>query len=238
MGLNKWETKSRYKIIQVLSGRSNVFLLTNGKQNILIDTSSQKHWNNLEKRLNHLNITHIDYLILTHTHFDHAGNARKIKDKYTALVIVDKNEASYLMSGDNIIPNGTNVITRFLVNLFATKIFPRLRYESCPYDLMVDSIFDLKDFGFNAYIIHTPGHTIGSMSVVVDNEVAIVGDAMFGIFKWSVFPPFANDIKQMINSWKLLLDTNCSVFLPAHGSANSRSLVQNDYDKRKYEYPK
>jgi len=29
---------------------------------------------------------------------------------------------------------------------------------------------DLNDFGFNAYIIHKPGHTSGSMSVVVDNE--------------------------------------------------------------------
>jgi hydroxyacylglutathione hydrolase len=102
---------------------------------------------------------------------------------------------------------------------------------------LVNSSLDLKEFGFEAYIIHTPGHTIGSMSIVVDNEVALVGDTLFGIFKWSVFPPYANDVKQLVKSWGILLDTNCPVFIPSHGSANSRSLVQNDYDKRNYEYP-
>jgi glyoxylase-like metal-dependent hydrolase (beta-lactamase superfamily II) len=71
------------------------------------------------------------------------------------------------------------------------------------------------------------------MSVVVDNEIAIVGDAMFGIFPGSVFPPYASDVKQMIASWGVLLKTDCSLFLPAHGSANSRFLLQKDYDKRK-----
>jgi hydroxyacylglutathione hydrolase len=69
------------------------------------------------------------------------------------------------------------------------------------------------------------------MSIVVDNEVALVGDTMFGVLKWSVFPPYANDVKQMVKSWGLLLDTNCPVFIPSHGSANGRPLVQKDYDR-------
>lgn len=81
--------------------------------------------------------------------------------------------------------------------------------------------------------MHTPGHSIGSMSIIVDNEVAIVGDSMFGVFKWSVFPPFAEDCKQMIQSWGKLLETNCSIFIPSHGTENNRLLVQKDYKKRK-----
>jgi flavorubredoxin len=37
--MKTWQTKSGYKVIQVLAGRSNVFLLTNGEQNILVDTA-------------------------------------------------------------------------------------------------------------------------------------------------------------------------------------------------------
>jgi glyoxylase-like metal-dependent hydrolase (beta-lactamase superfamily II) len=230
--LKTWKTKSGYKIIQLLSGRSNVFLLTNGGKNILIDTSPKYMWNKLQKRLAALNVNHLDYLILTHTHMDHAENSHRIKGKYNALVIVHKNEASYLTSGNNIIPQGTNFFTRILMNFLAKYLAPRIRYKPCKYDYLVDTKFDLNDFGFNAYIMHTPGHTSGSMSVIIDDEVAIVGDTMFGVFKGSVFPPFANDIKQMINSWGKLLETNCSVFIPSHGSANSRSLVQKDYNKR------
>jgi len=225
-------TKSGYKILQILSGRSNVFLLTNGVQNMLVDTGSKNNRNKLDKRLIDFNISHIDYLILTHTHFDHAGNAHWINEKYRTQVIVHKSEASYLTAGDNIFPKGTNIVTRLIVNLFAERIFTHLRYEPCRYDVLVDSKLDLKDFGFNAHLLHTPGHTVGSVSVVIDNEIAIVGDTMFGVFKWSVFPPFANDVNQLVNSWGILLKTGCSVFIPSHGTANSRSQVQKNFNKR------
>jgi hydroxyacylglutathione hydrolase len=230
--MKTWKTKSGYRIIQILSGRSNVFLLTNGEKEILIDTGAKYMWKLLDKRLRKLKINSIDYLILTHTHFDHAANAYIIKEKYKALVIVHQFEAPYLISGENIIPKGTNYFTRTLINLLAQLIASKIRYEPCKYDLLADTKFDLKDFGFNAYILHTPGHTSGSMSVIIDDEIALVGDTMFGVFKDSVFPPYANDVKQMINSWGKLLETNCSVFLPSHGTENIRSFVEKDYFKR------
>jgi hydroxyacylglutathione hydrolase len=225
------ETKSGYKIIPVLTRRSNVFLLTNGKQNILVDTSVKSEWRKLEKRLKDLEISHIDCLILTHTHFDHAGNAFNIKRKFNPKVFVQKSGEEFLSSGDNIIPEGTNIFTRTLLFLFAKKVFPKLRYAPCDNDLLVDSFLDLKEFGFNAYIISTPGHTADSVSIVVDDEIAFVGDTMFGVFKWSVLPPYANDVEEIIKSWGLLLETNCSLFVPSHGTANSRKLVQKNYDK-------
>jgi hydroxyacylglutathione hydrolase len=230
--MKSWDTKNGHKITQILSGRSNVFLLSNGEKNILIDTSPKYMWNLLERRLSRLKVDNIDCLILTHSHFDHAENSHSIKEKYNALVIVHRNEASYLTSGDNIIPQGTNIITRAIMNFVAKHIAPKIRYKPCQYDFLVDSKFDLCDFGFNAYIMHTPGHTSGSMSVIIDNEVAIVGDTMFGVFRGSVFPPYANDIKQMIDSWGKLLETNCSIFIPGHGTVNNRLLVQKDYEKR------
>jgi glyoxylase-like metal-dependent hydrolase (beta-lactamase superfamily II) len=96
----------------------------------------------------------------------------------------------------------------------------------------VDNLLDLNDLGINACIMHTPGHTSGSISVIVDDEIAIVGDTMFGVFGGSVFPPFAENVLQMIQSWGKLLQTNCKVFIPSHGTANSRSLVEKDYVKR------
>lgn len=231
--MKTWKTQSGYEIIQLLSGRSNVFLLTNGEKNILIDTSVSRLWNKLQRKLDKLGINTIDYLILTHAHFDHAANANKIRKKYNSLVIIQKEEASYLSNGDNILPNGTNLFTRPIVNILGKRLFSRFRYEPCQYDVLVDSCFDLKDFGFNGYLIHTPGHTKGSMSLIVDNEIAIVGDSMFGVFKGSVFPPYAENPEQMVQSWGKLLETKCSLFIPSHGTENSRSLVQKDYIKRK-----
>jgi len=198
----------------------------------LIDTSVSRLWNKLQRKLDKLGVNTIDYLMLTHAHFDHAANANKIRKKYNSLVIIQKEEASYLVNGDNILPNGTNLFTRTIVNILGKRLFSKFRYEPCQYDVLVDSCFDLKDLGFNGYLIHTPGHTIGSMSLIVDNEIAIVGDGMFGVFKGSAFPPYAQNPEQMVQSWGKLLDTNCSLFIPSHGTENSRSLLEKDYIKR------
>jgi glyoxylase-like metal-dependent hydrolase (beta-lactamase superfamily II) len=228
--MNSWETKNGYKVLQILSGRSNVFLLTNGEKNILIDTSPKFMWNLLDKRLKTLRISILDLLLITHAHFDHAANSRRLKEKYKASVIVHQSEASYLASGQNTVTSGTNLLYKYISSHFAGSSF--LNYEPCPYDLTVDTTFDLSSYGFNACILHTPGHTKGSMSLVVDDEIAIVGDCMFGVFKSSIFPPVAEDPDEMIRSWGKLLETNCSIFLPSHGSANDRSLVQREFDRR------
>lgn len=215
-----------------MSGRSKVFLLTNGQDNILIDTSVARLWTRLERRLEKLGIKTINLLILTHAHFDHVGNAQRIKNKFHSKVVLHSNESINLSHGDNIIPNGTNVLTRLLINHIGKKVFQYFKYESCQPDLLIDSLFDLNELGFNAYLVHTPGHTTGSISLIIDDEIAIVGDTMFGVFRCSVYPPYALNCDLMIKSWGILLRTNCSIFIPSHGTANNRELVQKDYNKR------
>lgn len=230
--MKHWSTSNGYKIIQILSGRSNVFLLTNGQTNMLIDTSSGFMWKTLRKNLESLNIEKIDLLILTHSHFDHAANAARIREKYKASVIIHHTETEYLNSGDNILPAGTNHFSRFLVKAFAERFRSVARYQPCKFDLTIDETYDLSDYGFNAYLMHTPGHTAGSCSLIIENEIALVGDTMFGVFPGSIFPPFANDQNQLIKSWEKLLSTRCKLFIPSHGTENKRSLVEKDYIRR------
>jgi glyoxylase-like metal-dependent hydrolase (beta-lactamase superfamily II) len=189
-------------------------------------------WKTLQKRLERLRIKQINLLVLTHSHFDHAANAYRIKEKYNAQVIIHKSEAEYLATGDNILPAATNPITKYLVKVFARQFMSFARYQPCESDNAIDKTFDLSNLGFNAYLIHTPGHTQGSISLIIDNEVALVGDTMFGIFWWTVFPPFVSDHVQILKSWRKLLNTKCKIFIPSHGSVNKRSLVERDYNKR------
>jgi len=230
--MNTWETLSGHSVHQLLSGRSNVFLLSDKERNILIDTGTKFRWKKLHKRLQRMNVKSIDYLILTHTHFDHAANSNRIKETYNAKVIVHKNEISYLAKGVNVVPQGTNLISKTFIFLFAKMLLPFVKYDPCETDLTLDSVFSLNNLGFNAYLIRTPGHTPGSISLIIDDELALAGDTMFGVFPWSVYPPFANDPLELLESWGKLLHTMCKVFIPSHGSANQKSLVEKDFNRR------
>lgn len=230
--MRTWATGNGEKITQILSGRSNVFLLTNGKKNILIDTSPTQKQKLLFKSLDSLNLNKIDFLILTHTHYDHASNSKKIKNVFGARVIVHSSEADILLKGKSVIPAGTNFFTRNIISPIGKKINRIFDFEPCIADIAIEDKFDLASFSFNTYLLPTPGHSPGCISIVVNNEIAIVEDALFGIFKESIFPPFADDVESLIESWGKLLETGCHLFLPAHGSARKAKTIRKEYLKR------
>jgi glyoxylase-like metal-dependent hydrolase (beta-lactamase superfamily II) len=93
-------------------------------------------------------------------------------------------------------------------------------------DEVINSEINLSE---NIKVIQTPGHTLASQSLIVDNELAYVGDAMFGVIKNNIFPPFADDVESMIFSWKKLYDTGCQTFYPGHGQKIERALLQKQY---------
>ncbi|MGA2108104.1 MAG: MBL fold metallo-hydrolase [Syntrophorhabdales bacterium] len=231
--MKTWTTKSRYAIAQVLGGRSNAFLLRHGGRNVLVDTGRQKDRADLQHRLQDLRVDLLDYLVLTHTHFDHTENAAFLQKKYGAKVLVHESEAGFLQAGLSQLPAGTLLPTKLLAALFAHRMASGLTYEPCCPDVLVEEGLDLTDFGPSARLIHTPGHSRGSISLIVDDEIALVGDAMFGVFPCTIFPPFADDVPQLISSWGRLLETGCRLFLPGHGSADNRRLVEKAYTRRR-----
>ncbi|MGD0341716.1 MAG: MBL fold metallo-hydrolase [Bacteroidales bacterium] len=230
--LKTWTTKNGINIKKVLEGRSNVFLISANDKRILVDTGPGRVWRTLNRRLVNLGIINIDYLVLTHAHFDHAGNAERIKRVYGAKVIINEYEASFLRKGTNSPTRGSNTVTGFILRLFCPVFSSVKFYRALEPDIITSKSFDFEIIKESVIIIHTPGHTPGSQSVIVDNEIAVVGDAMFGVFPGSVFPPFAFDAKELVGSWGKLLATKCSLYLPSHGSEDSIELVERDYNSR------
>jgi len=174
----------------------------------------------------------ISYLLLTHTHFDHCRNAAFLKKEMNLTIITSKEDENYTINGYTPLPKGTNAISRFLL-VFGKRIGKKwFGYQEFAPDIAVKDYLSMADMGFQVEIISTPGHTSGSISIIVNKEIAIVGDTMFGIFKNTIFPPFADDEKELFKSWKKLFDTGCNLFLPGHGGEISRELVKKGLNKR------
>ncbi len=234
--MKSWVTrKNGYKIDRVLCGRSNVFMLSNTTHRVLVDTSPNYRKKRLYRELGKLNVKKIDALILTHTHYDHVGNAQSLKETYNPDVIVHRSEESFIKNGTNngegMIPKGTNAITRLIGVKLVAAVLARVTFDPCMPDVLTEDRYELDQYRFNAYLLHTPGHSIGSMSVIVDDEIAICGDTVFGVFPGAVCPPWAYDYPKMIQNWERLLDTGCSLFLPSHGNERSRLVLQKEHMK-------
>ena len=231
--MKKIITISGAAVTKLPGGRSNVFLIETGKSTLIVDTSSSFFSKRLMRKFKNLNIHTADYLILTHTHFDHAGNAATISSRFGAKLIVHHTEAEYLRIGRSPAPAGTNKLTKWLIKHAPSYMDKLFTYEGCEADIILtnDYQFELEE-NTHIEIIHTPGHSCGSLSVLIDREIALVGDTLFGTYPGSCFPPFADDVPQLMKSWQKLLNSGCEQFYPAHGSKIHRHHLQKAYNKR------
>jgi len=223
-------TEQGTEIFKLTPARCNIFIVRRDSRTIMIDTGISFDRSRIEHALERKGIIP-EAVVLTHTHFDHAGNAAWLSREYGAEIVVQEDEKDVLARGDTPIPKGTYQFTKGLVSL-GKKIAPVFKYEPCKSDHVFKETFDLNRFGINGYIIHTPGHSPGGATVVIDNAVAIAGDSIIGTMPGSPFPPFADDEHQLIASWKKILGTGCHTFLPGHGKPVSRGELTVEYETR------
>jgi glyoxylase-like metal-dependent hydrolase (beta-lactamase superfamily II) len=218
------------EILRLTPARCNIFIVRRNSRSIMIDSGISFDRHRIEHALERKGIIP-EAVVLTHTHFDHAGNAAWLASEYGAEIVVQAEEKDSLAEGDTPIPKGTYHFTRGLVSL-GERIAPVFKYEPCKADHVFTDTFDLNRFGINGYIIHTPGHSPGGATIIIDNSIAIAGDSIIGTIPGSPFPPFADDEDQLISSWKKIIETGCHTLLPGHGKPVSRETIINEYTKR------
>lgn len=232
--MKMWKTERKNEIFRVLKGRNNCYLIPSGYGHVLVDTGVKSAYSSIKKNIETLHLVpgNIDYLILTHTHFDHCQNAAALQKEYGCKIVVGDQEADFTDQGFTPLPRGTYAFTRFLVGVGNTM---KKRFEYLPFhaDIRIGESHTLIDGDIKIELISTPGHSAGSISILVDDEIAIVGDVMIHTFGDSIFPPFADQVPETIRSWQKLLSTDCRIFLPGHRPAVSREMLERQF--RKYE---
>jgi hydroxyacylglutathione hydrolase len=229
--MKSWQTSGGTSITRVILGRSNVFLVSRGNSGFLVDTGAKGDGKKLVGILSQQ--VRLDAVIMTHTHFDHTGNAALLKEHFSPLFMVHESEKFFLESGDSPLPRGTMAWTRIIYKLESERIKYLFHVPGVKPDITFSDRYDLSPLGFNAFVLHTPGHSSGSSSVIIDNEIAIVGDTMGGFLPGTLFPPWGDDPDALLHSWKLLLETGCHSFHPAHGFPRSRGRLEVEYFKRR-----
>jgi len=211
----------KLEIFRVKLGLNSCYLIR-GKDVVMIDGGMPNKLKVFKRVLTRLDInpSDIKLIVLTHSHFDHSGSAREIREFTGAKIAIHESERTYLEDGGMIIPKGVNIYGKFtkplLFAIFKKISFPKFK----PDILITDEPYPLKAYGIDGNIIHTPGHTFGSISVILDSGEAFVGCMAHNGFPFRIrpgLPIYAQDIEEIVKCWKVLIDGGVKMIYPGHG---------------------
>ena len=172
------DTGKGTSVVRLTPARCNIFAVTRNGRTILVDTGISFDRSRIAHALERRGLIP-EAVVLTHTHFDHAGNTAWLAAEYGAEIVVQEAESLFLAGGDTPIPEGTYAVTEGLVSI-GRKVQPVFRYDPCVADHVFTDRFDLNRFGINGYVLHTPGHSPGGVALYCARAgLAVSGDALF-----------------------------------------------------------
>lgn len=209
------------KVFPIKLGLNSCYLIR-GKDIVMIDGGMPNRLKMFKRKLSKLGIqsSEIKLIVLTHSHFDHSGSARKIRDFTGAKIAIHESEGTYLENGGMIIPKGVNAYGKLtkplLFSIFKKIPFPKFK----PDILITNEPYSLSLYGIDGDIIHTPGHTAGSISVILDSGEAFVGCMAHNGFPFRFrpgLPIYAQDIDAIKKYWRILIDRGIKMIYPGHG---------------------
>jgi glyoxylase-like metal-dependent hydrolase (beta-lactamase superfamily II) len=187
----------------------------------LVDTGTPGTERKLSAALERLGIAPDDVrcIVATHSHYDHVGSLRAIKQLTGAAVVMHKHDAGAAAAGRSRTPPGSTGWGRVLGFLMRLFRVPE-EFAAVRPDLTMDAEMSLEPFGIPGRVLHTPGHTRGSVSVVLAGGEALVGDLAMSGFPLRTrpgIPVFAESVPDIYESWERLLAAGATTIYPAHG---------------------
>jgi glyoxylase-like metal-dependent hydrolase (beta-lactamase superfamily II) len=208
---------------------TNYYLLKCDSGFLLIDAGWVGMYKEFKKALSRfaIGIGSIKFILLTHHHHDHAALVQNIRSETNCRIIVHQDEVNYIRQGTTFTDDTRQFNTWLKLLDRLTAPFIRLNYKPVMLNeddiIISDNDYDLYGLtGIRAKLLHTPGHSKGSVSLLLENGNSFVGDVamnMLKIFGQRQRPVEAEDYDEVYASWKKLIRYGTKTVYPSHGSS-------------------
>jgi hydroxyacylglutathione hydrolase len=213
---------------------SNVHLIR-AEQLVLIDAGSPADWPSLTQQLQAHQIKPCDirWVVITHAHQDHAGLASKFQQgcgSQTQVVMHQLDTPIAAAGGfdpDLKFTQWTSRIVWLLVNYRYEPFKPNVSWDIAP-----GQSISLAGLGLAGRAVSVPGHTPGSLAIMLDDGRAFVGDMLAGgYFGGAIHPAqasehyFHGDSARNYQSLSNLLGMGAHTFYIGHGGPLPRESV-------------
>jgi glyoxylase-like metal-dependent hydrolase (beta-lactamase superfamily II) len=189
---------SKVTIINVGYRSTNYWVISAGTSRLLVDLGWPGTMARMQASLNRMGvpIKEIRYGLATHYHIDHAGLAQELKQAGVPILVLDVQVPA--------------------IPLMKTWIKPQDQYvEISMHDNVTISFAEsrpvLERIGIPGEILHTPGHSDDSVSLLLDDGSVFTGDLTLPAFIGVEEPAV------VLASWRLLREQGATRVYPGHG---------------------
>ena len=221
------KTATGDSIVQIHLPLSNAFLIAS-KPAVLIDSGSEPDLVDLDATFAEYGVRRADLglVVITHAHADHASLADILQRTTHAQIMLGSGDVVQAHNGRNDELKPYNFTAAFL------KLCLPMDFPGFSPDVVVSDVVDLKPWGLDGQAIQMPGHTAGSVVVVLPNHAAFVGDEILGGTLGGAFFPrdpgehyFQADPDKNRENIKKLVDMGIETFYLGHGGPVKRADV-------------
>jgi hydroxyacylglutathione hydrolase len=210
------------QIIPFQSGINTCYIVKD-KGAIMIDGAWANDGSSFTKLLakKGMNPRQIKLIVLTHGDFDHVGGTSVLKEVTGAEVAIHEKDRINLEEGIFHWPEGVTRWGRISRAMLRPMLMRKASFPGVKADLVLgDNDRSLEEYGIAGKIIYTPGHTFGSVSVLLNSGEAFVGCLAHNKFPFVLkpgLPIYAKDIALLKKSLKMVIDRGAKILYPGHG---------------------
>lgn len=184
------------RVIPISLPYSNAYLVIDQRA-ILVDAGFPGDAERILRAITQAGITPRDISLLVHTHghIDHAGATAELTRRIGMPTMIHQADAANLVTGTNGVVTPRNLEARLVAAMLVRP------FEPITPDIVLSTEMSLHDYGIDGHILCTPGHTKGSISLVLGNGEAIVGDVMMGGWMGGVIRPQRPNYHYFVDDW-------------------------------------
>lgn len=155
----------------------NCYLLTTTDGFILVDTGGANQRPAIEGALKTAGVTrdNLRLIVLTHGDFDHCGNAAHLSRMYQAPTAVHTDDWGMVLHGDMTWNRKQPNIIMLALLRRVMSLKPADRFQP---DVALKAGDTLADYGLDARIIELPGHSKGSIGILLPSGELLCGDLL------------------------------------------------------------